>query len=64
MEHYKTLFFFVAYKRWIKEITTFGDIKLEKHKFHHRKNITLLEDVDIKKMQMFSMVSSGKKSYK
>ena len=40
-----------------KEITTFADIKLEKHNLHHRKNLILLEDVDIKKIQMFSMLS-------
>ena len=32
-----------------KEIITFGDIKVEKHKFDHRKNLILLEDVNIKK---------------
>ena len=32
-----------------KEIITFGDIEVEKHKFHHCKNLALLEDVDINK---------------
>ena len=30
------------------EIITFGDIEVEKHKLHHRKNLILLKDVDIK----------------
>ena len=44
-----------------KEIKTFGDIEVEKHKFHHRKNLVSLKDVDIKKIQAPSMVSFGKK---
>ena len=32
-----------------KEIRTFGYIKVEKHKFHHCKNLILLEDVDTEK---------------
>ena len=31
-----------------KKIITFGDIEIEKHKFHLRKNSIFLEDVDIK----------------
>ena len=34
----------------------FCDIEVEKHKFHHRKNLILLEDVDTKKIQVSSMV--------
>ena len=30
------------------KIITFGDIEVEKHKFHHCKNLILLEDIDIK----------------
>ena len=30
----------------IKEIIAFVNIKIEKHKFHHCKNLILLEDVD------------------
>ena len=29
-----------------KEVVTFGDIKVEKHKFHHRKNLILSKDED------------------
>ena len=32
-----------------KEIITFADFEIVKHKFHHRKNLTFLEDVDIEK---------------
>lgn len=34
-----------------KEIITFVDIEVE-NKFHHRKNVILLEDVDIKKYKV------------
>ena len=47
-----------------KEIIAFGeiiDIDLEKHKFHHRKN--LFKDVDIKKIQVSNRVSSGEKNH-
>ena len=37
------------YKSWVKKLLTFGDIEIEKGKFHHRKNLILLEDVDIEK---------------
>ena len=45
-----------------KEIITFGDMEVEeKNKFHHRKNLILLEDVDTKKIQASNMVSSSEK---
>ena len=39
-----------------KAIIKFGDIKVKKYKFHHRKNLILLEDVEIKKMQVSNTV--------
>ena len=30
-----------------KEVITFVGIEVKKHKFHHRKGLILLEDVDI-----------------
>ena len=33
-----------------KEVIIFGDIDIEKGKFHHFKNFILLEDVDIEKI--------------
>ena len=48
-----------------KEIITFGDMEVEeKNKFHHRKNLILLEDVDTKKIQASNMVSSSEKKKK
>lgn len=44
-----------------KEIITFGGIEIEKGKFHHRKNLIFLEDVDVGKIHLSSMVSSGEK---
>ena len=31
----------------LKEIISFGDIEVTKHKFYHRESIILLEDVDL-----------------
>ena len=42
----------------------FGNIEIKKLKFHHHKNLTLLEDVDINNIQVCSMVSSDEKTYK
>ena len=44
-----------------KEIITFGDIEIEKRKFHHRKNLILLEYVDIDSMLTSSLVFYGEK---
>ena len=46
-----------------KEIM-FGNTEIEKQKFHHCKNIILLEDLDIDKIRVSSMASSGEKKYK
>ena len=37
----------------------FGDNEIEKRKFHHRKNIILLEDVDTQKIQASNKLSLG-----
>ena len=43
----------------------FGNIEIKKRKFHHHKNLTLLEDVDINNIQVCSMmVSADEKTYK
>ena len=42
-----------------KEIIAFGNNDIEKRKFHHHKNLILLEGVNID-----NMVSSGEKYYK
>ena len=44
-----------------KEIIMFGDIEIEKRKFYHRKNLILLNDVDIEKMQVSGTAYSGEK---
>ena len=36
--------------------------EVEKHKFHHHKNLILLEVIDVKNIQLSSMVFSGKKN--
>ena len=49
MEHYKIQKFIVTYNKGMmgKEIITFGNIEIEKRKFHHRQNLILLEDLDL-----------------
>ena len=47
-----------------KEVIAFDNIKIEKRKFRNRKNLILLEDVDIENILISSMVSSGEKHYK
>ena len=42
----------------------FSDNEIEKRKLHRLRNLILLKDVDIKKIQVLSKVSSGKKHYK
>ena len=42
-----------------KEIIMFGNIKISKKKIHHHKNLILLEDLHIDKIQVSSMVFSG-----
>ena len=37
----------------------FGNTEIEKHKFHDRKHLILLEDVDIDNVLISSMASSG-----
>ena len=42
----------------------FGKIKIKKGKFHHYKNLILLEDIDISHIEVASTVSSGEKNNK
>ena len=37
VEHHMVQFLFITYKRMGVEIIAFGDIEIEKHKFHHYK---------------------------
>ena len=47
-----------------KELTTFGNIEIKKRKFHHCKDLVLLQDLDIDNIAMSSIVSSDEKNYK
>ena len=40
-----------------KEIITFGDIEIEKHKFHHYKHLFFSENLDIDKIITSSKIS-------
>ena len=42
-----------------KETSTFGNIEIKKRKFHHCKNLILLEDIDIYNILISSIISSG-----
>ena len=44
-----------------KNITFGADIEIEECKFHHRKNVILLEDVDTQKIHVSDLVSSSQK---
>ena len=47
-----------------KEILMFGDIKIDKYKFHHNKTPIFLKDVDIEKVLVSNKVYFGEKNYK
>ena len=38
---------------------TYGNIKTEKHKYHHHKNLILLDDIDTDNIEVSGLVSSG-----
>ena len=46
MERYKCKFFLSSIK-WKNEIITFGNVEIQKGKFHYSKNPVLLQDADI-----------------
>ena len=48
----------------VKEIITFGDIEIEKHKSHRYKSEIFLDDWDINNIQVYSIFSLGEKSYR
>ena len=54
-KYYKIYFFFIVYKRWIKQLH-------EKRKFHHRKNLIMLKDEDIDNIQGSRMFSSSERN--
>ena len=45
-----------------KEILTFGDIKIEKHKFYCHGSPIFLKYVDIEKVLVSNKISSGEKT--
>ena len=47
-----------------KEIITFGNTEVEKHKFHQYKSPNPINDVDISKIAVFNKVPFGKKCFK
>ena len=47
-----------------KEIITFGDNEIRKHKFHRYKSPILLENVNIDNTLVCNKISSGEENYK
>ena len=47
-----------------KEIIMFGNIEVEKHKFHQYKNPISISDVDMSKIVMSNRLPFGKKDFK
>ena len=47
-----------------KEITSFGDIEVVKHKFHQHKNLTSIYDVNIDTAVVSNKVPFSKKGFK
>ena len=47
-----------------KEISTFGNIEIEKNKFYYHKTPTFLVDRDTEKVLVSNKVSFGEKNYK
>ena len=47
-----------------KEILTFGNIEIEKNKFHRCKTPIFLKDADIEKVLVSNKISFGEKNYK
>ena len=60
----KTLVNINSHIKLSKEILTFGDIEIEKHKFHCHKSPIFLKDVDIENVLISKKISSGEKNYK
>ena len=48
----------------VKEIITFGDIEIDKHKSNCYKSPIFLEDVNIEKVLVSNKISSDEKNYK
>ena len=51
------------YNQWVK-IIAFDNIKTKQSKFHNRRNLILLEDLDIGNILISGMSSSGEKKNK
>ena len=54
----------LSYIKMGKEISTFGDIKIERNKFYRHKSPIFLKDVDIEKVLVYNKISSGEKNSK
>ena len=46
-----------------QETLIFGDIKMDKSKFHYPKNLVLIDELYIEKVLIFNKVYFGKKGY-
>ena len=53
-----------AYVKMEKAVTKFGEIKIQKPKFHQRKRPISIANIDIDKILVSNKVSFGKKEFK
>ena len=53
-----------AYIKMEKTIIKFGDIEIEKQKFHQHKRPISIKNIDINKIVVSNKVSFGKKGFK
>ena len=48
----------------MEKIIKFGDIKIQKQKYHQHKELISIKNLDINKIVVSNKVSSGKKGFK
>ena len=51
-------------KKWKKQIIRFGNIEIEKQKFHQDKSTILIENIDVNKIIVSNKFSFGEKGFK
>ena len=56
--------FLKAYIKMEKTMIKFGDIEIEKQKFHQHKRPTSIKNIDINKIAISNKVFFGKKGFK
>ena len=55
------MYIYIYIHKWEKAIKKFGDIKIEKQKFHQHKRLVSIKNIDINKTVATNKVSFSKK---